>query len=51
MELRYLGKTWLKITRVGFGGIPIQTVPEEQAVEVVKRCHELGINSRALKRE
>lgn len=29
---------------MGFGGIPIQTVPEEQAVEVVKRCHELGIN-------
>ncbi len=44
MELRYLGKTGLRITRVGFGGIPIQTVPEEQAVEVVKRCHELGIN-------
>lgn len=44
MELRYLGKTGLKITRVGFGGIPIQTVPEEQAVEVVRRCHDLGIN-------
>jgi predicted aldo/keto reductase-like oxidoreductase len=37
------GKTGLQITQLGFGGIPIQRLTEDQAVAVVKRCLELGI--------
>jgi len=39
-----LGKTGLRVKVMGFGGIPIQRVSEEEAVEVVRRCHELGAN-------
>lgn len=39
-----LGKTEMMVTRLGFGGIPIQRLPEEEAIAVVKRCLELGIN-------
>ncbi len=38
-----LGKTGLKISRVGFGAIPIQRLTDDDAVAVVKRCLELGI--------
>jgi len=38
-----LGKTDLMVTRLGFGGIPIQRLSEEDAVAVVRRCLELGI--------
>ncbi len=44
MDKIRLGKTDLKVTRLGFGGIPIQRLGEEQAVAVVKKCLELGIN-------
>ena len=44
MEKIRLGKTEMMVTRLGFGGIPIQRVPEEEAIAVVKRCLELGIN-------
>jgi aryl-alcohol dehydrogenase-like predicted oxidoreductase len=39
-----LGKTELMVTRLGLGGIPIQRRTEDEAVEVVRRCLELGIN-------
>ena len=39
-----LGRTNLKVKNLGFGGIPIQRVSEEDAVEVVRRCYELGID-------
>ena len=39
-----LGRTGLKIKTLGFGGIPIQRVSEEEAIRVVRRCYELGIN-------
>jgi hypothetical protein len=32
------------VTVVGFGGIPIQAVSEEQAVATVRRCYDLGVN-------
>jgi len=32
------------VKTLGFGGIPIQRVSEEEAVRVVRRCYELGIN-------
>ncbi|KON31108.1 hypothetical protein AC482_02020 [miscellaneous Crenarchaeota group-15 archaeon DG-45] len=46
MELRErtLGRTGLKVKVLGFGGIPIQRISEGEAVKVVRRCHELGIN-------
>ncbi len=34
----------MMVSRFGFGGIPIQRVSDEQAVAVVRRCLELGIN-------
>ena len=44
MRRRFLGKTGLEVKVLGFGGIPIQRVSEEEAIEVVRRCYELGIN-------
>ena len=44
LKKRRLGKTGLQVTEIGFGGIPIQRVSEEEAIKVVKRCYELGIN-------
>ena len=39
-----LGKTGLEVSRIGFGGIPIQRLNEAEAVRVVARCLELGVN-------
>lgn len=44
METITLGKTGLKVSKLGFGGIPIQRVSEEEAIAVVQRCLDLGIN-------
>jgi predicted aldo/keto reductase-like oxidoreductase len=44
MEKIRLGKTNLMVSRIGFGGIPIQTPPEEHAVKIVKHCLDLSIN-------
>jgi predicted aldo/keto reductase-like oxidoreductase len=44
MEKIKLGKTGMMVTRLGFGGIPIQRLSESEAVKVVSRCLELGIN-------
>jgi len=38
-----LGKTNLMVSRLGFGGIPIQRLTETEAVTIIKRCLELGI--------
>lgn len=38
-----LGNTGLSFSAVGFGGIPIQRLSEQKAVEVVVRCLELGV--------
>ena len=43
MEKIRLGRTGIEVSRLGFGGIPIQRISEEEAVAVVKRCLELGI--------
>jgi len=43
MEKIRLGKTEMMISKLGFGGIPIQRVSEDEAVGVVRRCLELGI--------
>jgi len=44
MERIRLGKTEMMVSKLGFGGIPIQRVSEDEAVAVVKRCLELDIN-------
>ncbi len=44
MEKIKLGKTGMMVTRLGFGGIPIQRLTEAEAVKVVQRCLDLGIN-------
>lgn len=38
-----LGKTELRVSRVGFGGIPIQRLSEDEAIAVVRRCLDLGV--------
>jgi len=43
MKTVRLGKTGLEISRVGFGGIPIQRLTEDEAVRVVRRCLDLGV--------
>ena len=44
MKEKILGRTGLRVRTMGFGGIPIQRVSEEEAVAVVRRCHEHGLN-------
>ena len=44
MEYRVLGKTGLKVSVVGFGGIPIQRVSAVEAHGIVNRALDLGIN-------
>jgi predicted aldo/keto reductase-like oxidoreductase len=39
-----LGRTGMMVTRLGFGGIPIQRLNEDDAVAVITRCLDLGIN-------
>ncbi|MFW6114900.1 MAG: aldo/keto reductase [Thermodesulfobacteriota bacterium] len=39
-----LGKTGLTVTKLGFGGIPIQRVNEREAVEVVAHAIERGVD-------
>lgn len=44
MEYRVLGSTGLKISAVGFGGIPVQRIDKAAAKEVIIKAEELGIN-------
>jgi predicted aldo/keto reductase-like oxidoreductase len=39
-----LGRTGLEVSRVGFGGIPIQRPSKEEAIRVIQRALDLGIN-------
>ena len=43
MKTVRLGKTGLEVSRVGFGGIPIQRLTEAEAIQVVQRCLDLGV--------
>jgi predicted aldo/keto reductase-like oxidoreductase len=43
MKTMRLGKTGLEVSRVGFGGIPIQRLTEDEAIRVVQRCLDLGV--------
>lgn len=44
MEYRILGKTGLRVSRLGFGGIPIQRVDAEATRVLLHRAMELGVN-------
>src|SRR5512136_1419201 len=44
MERIRLGKTNLMVTRLGWGGIPIQRVEEREAVSVIRAVIEMGVN-------
>ena len=44
MEYRVLGKTGLRVSRLGFGGIPIQKIDAEGTRELVRQMAECGIN-------
>ena len=44
MEYRILGKTGLKISRMGFGGIPIQKIDAEGTKKVIYDLMEAGVN-------
>lgn len=44
MEYVTLGRSGLKISRVGFGGIPIQRVDAQQAKELMAAVRDAGIN-------
>jgi len=43
MEKIRLGKTNMMVSKLGFGGIPIQRLSEEDAIAVVRRCLSLGV--------
>ncbi len=44
MKKTRLGRTDLKVSRVGMGGIPIQRPPLEEAVRVINHALDRGIN-------
>lgn len=44
MEYRVLGKTGLKVSRIGFGGIPIQRIDAEGTKELIRYLHNAGVN-------
>ena len=44
MEYTVLGKTGLQISRLGFGGIPIQRIDAEGTRQLIHHMKDLGIN-------
>lgn len=44
MKYRRLGRTSLLVSEIGFGGILIQRVFVNEAVEIIKKAHNLGVN-------
>ena len=44
MEYRVLGKTGLKISRMGFGGIPIQKIDAEGTKVLIRQLVDAGVN-------
>lgn len=44
MNYRLLGKTNLRVSEIGMGGIPLQRISPEEAVAVVRGAFERGIN-------
>jgi hypothetical protein len=44
MEVRTLGRTGLKVRRLGFGGMTIPHVDDDQAVATIHKALDLGVN-------
>ena len=44
MEYRVLGKTGLKISRLGFGSIPIQRIDADGTKTLIRKLHQDGVN-------
>jgi aryl-alcohol dehydrogenase-like predicted oxidoreductase len=44
MEKVRLGRTNLVVTRLGWGGIPIQRVTDEEAIPVIRAVVEMGVD-------
>ena len=44
MQTVQLGQTGLQISRLGFGGIPIQRIDQPGTRALLKAAHEAGIN-------
>ena len=44
MQKTGLGRTNLKVSRVGIGGIPIQRPPEKEAIKIIQHAIDSGIN-------
>lgn len=44
MKVKLLGKTGMKVSVVGFGGIPIQRLSQEEVINIILECKNNGIN-------
>jgi len=44
MKTVNLGKTGLRVSRVGMGGIPITRPQENEAIKIIQRALDLGVN-------
>ena len=44
MKKRMLGNTGMEVSIIGFGGIPIQRVSQEEATNIILECRNKGIN-------
>ena len=44
MQKLVLGKSGMEVSRVGFGGIPIMRIGEDEAINVIRRAIDLGID-------
>lgn len=44
MDYKILGKTKLKVSEIGFGGIQISRIDENQAINLIKESYQRGIN-------
>lgn len=44
MQYRILGKTGLKVSSMGFGGIPIQRIDAEGTKVLIQKLHKAGVN-------
>lgn len=42
--MRLLGKTNMKVNRVGFGGIPIQRITQEETNKVINELIDKNVN-------